>query len=492
MSNSSIGGRLHPVVEVLSAVDEALQSTRDAAVWALADNELEAALDRCQRLVARQAELRLRLVAEADGRDLGRRVGASSTAAWLRARYRIRPGEARARVELANRIAAAADAPVDYAANVGSAVTGREMPATGAALAAGAVSEQHALVIAKVIRRLPDRLDAAVCAEVERQLAGLATQFDPGELAKLADSLVDALTPDTLADDEDDAVNRRELRLSESTGRVSGRLDPEALAMVRAMLDPLAAPQTSDDGEKDTRTATKRLADALVEIARRVLNHTDWLPTQHGTRPHLNLVTQLDPDDPEPDGAETSVDQTGREDDQDGGRPGHNEHDAGDAELGGRDGARRVRLGRGELSWGRPLSAAAVGRIACDAGISWIITDPAGVPLNVGREQRTVTPAQWAALIVRDGGCVFPGCTRPVEWCEAHHIVWWRFGGPTDLDNLCLLCPAHHRVVHHGGWNIQLGADRKPEFIPPPWVDHLRIPRRNDRPRYHRKKPTEP
>jgi hypothetical protein len=159
----------------------------------------------------------------------------------------------------------------------------------------------------------------------------------------------------------------------------------------------------------------------------------------------------------------------------------------------GADGRGRwVRLGRGELSWGRPLSAAAVDRIACDAGIRWIITDPAGVPLNVGREQRTVTPGQWAALIVRDGGCVFPGCTRPVEWCEAHHIWWWRFGGPTDLDNLCLLCAAHHRTVHHGGWNIQLGKDRNPEFIPPAWVDPEQTPRRNNRPRHHRKKPTEP
>jgi hypothetical protein len=234
MSNSSLGSRAHPVVEALSAVDEALRATADAAVWAMGDEELEAALDRCQRLAARQAELRLRLVAEADGRDLGRRVGASSTAAWLRARYRIRPGEARAGVELANRIAAAVDAPVDYAANVGSGVTGREMPATGAALAAGVVSEQHALVIAKAMRRLPKKLDATVGAETERQLAGLAARFDPGELTKLADALVDALSADTLAADEDAAVNARELRLSEQTGRVSGRLDPEALAMVRA------------------------------------------------------------------------------------------------------------------------------------------------------------------------------------------------------------------------------------------------------------------
>jgi hypothetical protein len=71
-----------------------------------------------------------------------------------------------------------------------------------------------------------------------------------------------------------------------------------------------------------------------------------------------------------------------------------------------------------------------------------------------------------------------------VEWCEAHHIWWWRFGGPTDLDNLVLLCSYHHRTVHHHGWDIQLGQDRIPEFLPPAWIDPTRAPRRSSRPRY--------
>jgi HNH endonuclease len=41
---------------------------------------------------------------------------------------------------------------------------------------------------------------------------------------------------------------------------------------------------------------------------------------------------------------------------------------------------------------------------------------------------------------VRDGGGVFPGCDRPLAWCEAHHIQHWLDGGPTDLANLALLC----------------------------------------------------
>jgi hypothetical protein len=143
----------------------------------------------------------------------------------------------------------------------------------------------------------------------------------------------------------------------------------------------------------------------------------------------------------------------------------------------------------GELGWGGPISAEAVRRVGCDAGVTRVITDAASVPLDVGRESRTVTAGQWAALVARDRGCAFPGCTRPAEWCIAHHITHWADGGRTDLDNLALLCGYHHRVVHHGGWQVIMAADRHPEFIAPPWIDPDQTPRRNTRPRYERRSP---
>ena len=75
--------------------------------------------------------------------------------------------------------------------------------------------------------------------------------------------------------------------------------------------------------------------------------------------------------------------------------------------------------------------------------------------LDVGRARRLATPAQRAALRVRDRGCVFPGCDRPSEWCQAHHLVPFEDGGATDLDNLCLLCSHHHHLVHEGGWSLE-------------------------------------
>jgi hypothetical protein len=78
-----------------------------------------------------------------------------------------------------------------------------------------------------------------------------------------------------------------------------------------------------------------------------------------------------------------------------------------------------------------------------------------------------VTAAQRAALLVRDGGCVFPGCDRPLAWCEAHHLVHWLHGGPTDLENLALLCRAHHRAVHEGGWRLHRDPDGRLAATPP-------------------------
>jgi HNH endonuclease len=78
-----------------------------------------------------------------------------------------------------------------------------------------------------------------------------------------------------------------------------------------------------------------------------------------------------------------------------------------------------------------------------------------------------VTAAQRAALVVRDGGCVFPDCQRPPSWCEAHHLQHWLHGGPTDLANLALICRAHHRAVHEGGWRLQRDPDGRLTATPP-------------------------
>ncbi|MGH8933888.1 MAG: DUF222 domain-containing protein, partial [Egibacteraceae bacterium] len=143
----------------------------------------------------------------------------------------------------------------------------------------------------------------------------------------------------------------------------------------------------------------------LVELARRGLDRGD-LPDVGGAKPHVTVVVRLE-------------------------------------SLRGEDGAAPATLDRLGA-----LSGEAARRMCCDAGISRVVTAGASQVLDAGRETRVVSPAQRRALAVRDRGCV--GCRAPVAWCEAHHVIHWIDHGPTNLDNLVLLCGACHRDVHHG------------------------------------------
>ncbi len=122
-------------------------------------------------------------------------------------------------------------------------------------------------------------------------------------------------------------------------------------------------------------------------------------------------------------------------------------------------GDRRDPYSRCETSDGLPLSPAAVRRLACDAGIIPVALGAKGAVLDIGRHTRNIPPAIRKALMVRDGGCTFPGCNQPDSWCDAHHVKHWADGGPTSLDNLVLLCSTHHHCVHDGSWTIERAAD---------------------------------
>ena len=81
--------------------------------------------------------------------------------------------------------------------------------------------------------------------------------------------------------------------------------------------------------------------------------------------------------------------------------------------------------------------------------------------LNLGRTTRLANRAQRRALRGLYRGCAIPGCSVAYDRCKLHHIIWWRHGGATDLDNLLPLCSKHHGKIHHDGWVIELGPHRE-------------------------------
>ncbi|RKW70228.1 HNH endonuclease signature motif containing protein [Galactobacter caseinivorans] len=86
----------------------------------------------------------------------------------------------------------------------------------------------------------------------------------------------------------------------------------------------------------------------------------------------------------------------------------------------------------------------------CSADVQFMLTDEAGLPLKLGRTRRHFSVHQRRALMVRDRHCKAPGCGAPPGWCEAHHVIPWNEGGPTDVDHAVLLCNFHHHEVHLG------------------------------------------
>jgi hypothetical protein len=360
------------------------------------------------------------------------------------------------------------------------------LTATAKALADGTISVAHAGVLAHGTHDLPDH----VTAEAEPVLVEAARQLDPPRLRRVLGHLQLVADPDSADRARESRQVRRGLWLAptwDGMVAVNGLLEPEAGQTLTAALEPLTRPHSA----QDSRSGGQRTADALTELARRHLEGGQ-LPQTGGVRPQLMVTVDLDrllglpgavgvggeigaagPLDPQAcqrlacDSAVTRVLVTRHPSGQQ--HPAHHpngeeqhpsadqqpvvHHPSGDQQPVGNDHGERAGLGA-RLRAAMRLLPPALGGAPTR-------------PLEVGRTSRVVQPAQRSALAVRDGGCVFPDCARPLAWCEAHHLRHWLHGGPTDLANLALLCRAHHRAVHEGGWRLARGPDGQLTATPP-------------------------
>lgn len=87
--------------------------------------------------------------------------------------------------------------------------------------------------------------------------------------------------------------------------------------------------------------------------------------------------------------------------------------------------------------------------------------------LDLGRCTRLANRPQRRALQGMYSTCAVPGCAVHYDRCRLHHVVWWRHGGRTDLDNLLPVCQHHHSRIHDDGWKISLGTNRTLEITLP-------------------------
>jgi hypothetical protein len=114
---------------------------------------------------------------------------------------------------------------------------------------------------------------------------------------------------------------------------------------------------------------------------------------------------------------------------------------------------------------GSPAPMSVISEFLCDARFQ-LIPEREGVPVGIGRISRTIPKYLERLLQKRDAGCRFPGCHN-VRHTHGHHIMFWEHGGRTDLDNLILLCPRHHHLLHGGNWVIEGHPNGPVEFRSP-------------------------
>jgi hypothetical protein len=356
-----------------------------AAASEVLESRLEQIVRRRREVDAEEAEL-ITLIGEYTRSGDWQADGYLSAAAALANQCRMSRADAGAAVRLAKRL--------------------QRLPETSKAFARGEISRRHATVIANACTDT----HAADIEAGEHVFADAAKTVDPDDLRDLVKVVTDALDGDGGAgnDGEQHELNHFHVSPLGERVRADGTLDRESGEIVATALDAMNA-NLHPNG--DYRLPSVRHAEALTEICRRSLGHDHNKPSaRRRGRPHLSAVVDI-----------RTFEDTNPE---------------------------LVAAVRAEAEHFGTLSRSTLERIACDCDISRVITDGPSEIIDVGRKTRKIPEKLWNALVVRDRHCRVPGCDRPPAWCEAHHIRYWTNGGPTDLDNLELLCWHHHRQKH--------------------------------------------
>ena len=301
----------------------------------------------------------------------------------------------------------------------------------------------------------------------------LAASAPTSQLRKALELWADQIDPVTTARDEDDAHYRRELHVVQLADgvKLDGFFGKTQGMQVMAALNGALAKQWRDQqrgkgsggqgegegegeggagggevpvAERVAGSTARQRADAFIDaIIKPVLAHK-LLPTAGGAPATVCVTVPLT-------------------------RLQHPEQRVAAGQVAASMGEGTLRLGSASIrATNGPgealISALAAEELSCDANVQRILMSPAGKPLDIGRKTRVIPEQIRTALILRDGGCIYPNCDKPPAWTHAHHIQHWSRGGPTSLTNLALLCSLHHHKIHADHIPITIDADGTPHI----------------------------
>jgi hypothetical protein len=267
--------------------------------------------------------------------------------------------------------------------------------------------------------------------ETERELCAQAKECSVRELAEVARSEAElAHARCASASSARSAHDGRFLRFNDAYRSLSAQLAPDAYALIKARID-AALKAVPSDGETPL---DQRRCDALLGIVGSVPGSEGSPSTATAARTatttspyvvvaHVPLAAMV-----EESGEGSSV--------------------------------------VAELEHAGLIDRASVQRIACDATLVVALDDDVGHTMYEGRAKRFPSEAQRREVMRRDRHCRFPGCAN-VTFTNVHHIVAWKPGGRTDLDNLALLCVFHHGMVHRKGWTMTGDANGQLSVVGP-------------------------
>ncbi|HEY0258788.1 MAG TPA: DUF222 domain-containing protein, partial [Lacisediminihabitans sp.] len=370
--------------------------------------------------------------------------------------YRL--GERRG-AHLVERLTRASQAEAERRIRLGAAIQVRRTlagqrldpvyPVLAAGVADGGVGVDAAAQIVRCLDQAKQRCaDTELMDEAERALVTAATHESADLVATRARVWREALDPDGARPREEELRQRRGFRLGRERNGLtpfSGAADPVSAALLRAAFAESTAPDVKPRflGAEDLAAGTESVVTETGEVVTTVRDVRSREQRQFDV--FLGLVTAgIRSPGVRPT---TTVMATIRLQDLESG------------------------TGVGWLDDViEPVSGLTVKELACDAGLRPVLLGNSGEVLYEGHLERFFTPAQRRALAVRDGGCVWGSCGAPPGWCHAHHVIEAERGGPTDIDNGVLLCPAHHHLLHASGFTMTM-VDGRPWLLAPPELD---------------------
>ena len=275
----------------------------------------------------------------------------------------------------------------------------------GELLVAGRLTRRHCAAVVHGLRGL----DANIVSDSLQAICQVALATDPDTLARELRLRAEAISPALAEHARRKLQDRIGLSCSDSpdgTGHLSATLSPETVALLNAVLDRTVHAARV---EGDPRSTSRRRHDAFHHLLRHAADCTEpESPNQGSCRAQVTIIATA-------------------------------------ATLCGKDGAAPARIlgcTHGLLTRGAFM------RMLCDADMTAAYLSASPAQLEMTRLTRTVTKAQWRALVARDQECVVRGCHRRPAQCQAHHVIHWANGGPTNLANLVLLCHTHHHQLH--------------------------------------------